>query len=82
MLELMLENEELDTRVLSLPANHELANLSDHINYWKFGYPAIYAGEAQNFQINFYGEQRLQLIKLKGAILMIGQNGKKKALST
>ena len=39
--ELMLENEEIDTLVISLPANHELAALSDHKNYWKFGYPAL-----------------------------------------
>ncbi len=39
--ELMWENEAIDTLVLSLPANHGLASLSDHKNYWRFDYPAL-----------------------------------------
>ncbi len=39
--ELMWENEEMDTRVISFPPNHHFARLSDHINYWQFGYQAV-----------------------------------------
>lgn len=38
---LMWENEEIDTYVISFPAKHGLAGLSDHKNYWNFGYPAL-----------------------------------------
>lgn len=38
---LMSENQEMDTRVISFPRNNHFASLSDHINYWKFGYKAV-----------------------------------------
>lgn len=31
----------LDVQRISLPATHSLAGLSDHRNYWHYGYPAV-----------------------------------------
>jgi len=63
--ELMLENEEIDTLVLSLPANHELANLSDHINYWKFGYPALMITDTAKIRNPHYHESSDTIDTLK-----------------
>jgi len=63
--QLMLENEEIDTLVLSLPANHELANLSDHINYWKFGYPALMITDTAKIRNPHYHESSDTIDTLK-----------------
>lgn len=39
--DLMLENEAIDTWLIELTRQDELAGLSDHINYWKYGYHAV-----------------------------------------
>lgn len=38
---LMSENKKMDCRVISFPFKRGLVGLSDHRNYWKFGYPAL-----------------------------------------
>ncbi|MGB1103513.1 MAG: M28 family peptidase [Crocinitomicaceae bacterium] len=38
----MLDNAEIDVQMISFPdANNSLSALSDHHNYWRFGYPAL-----------------------------------------
>jgi hypothetical protein len=39
--DLMIENEGIDTWMIELTVNDELAGLSDHKNYWRFGYNAV-----------------------------------------
>ncbi len=39
--ELMSENEEIDTWIINFPSKEGIAGLSDHINYWEFGYKAL-----------------------------------------
>jgi hypothetical protein len=38
---LMSENSKIDVQVISFPSGDGLAGMSDHANYWKFGYPAL-----------------------------------------
>jgi hypothetical protein len=38
---LMAEESEIDVQIINLPADNELADLSDHRNYLKFGYKAL-----------------------------------------
>jgi hypothetical protein len=38
---LMASRSKIDVQVVSFPAGDSLAGLSDHRNYWKFGYPAL-----------------------------------------
>jgi hypothetical protein len=38
---LMREHSQIDVQVISFPDWNGLAGLSDHMNYWKFGYPAL-----------------------------------------
>ena len=38
---LMSEHGQIDVQGISLPSTHSLAGLSDHMNYWHFGYPAL-----------------------------------------
>jgi Zn-dependent M28 family amino/carboxypeptidase len=38
---LMADQATVDVQQIDFPANEGLANMSDHINYWKFGYPAL-----------------------------------------
>jgi hypothetical protein len=37
----MAEESEVDVQIINLPADNELAGLSDHRNYLKFGYKAL-----------------------------------------
>ncbi|PRY12805.1 peptidase M28-like protein [Pontibacter ummariensis] len=39
--QLMSDGSAIDVQVISFPAAHGLAGMSDHRNYWKFGYPAL-----------------------------------------
>lgn len=38
---LMRENSQIDVQEISFPDWNGLAGLSDHMNYWKFGYPGL-----------------------------------------
>ncbi len=38
---LMAANSDIDVQSINLPASLPLAGLSDHRNYWKYGYPAV-----------------------------------------
>ncbi len=38
---LMAKDSEIDVQVIHFPASEGLAGLSDHRNYWRFGYPAL-----------------------------------------
>ncbi|HEY0741531.1 MAG TPA: M28 family peptidase [Chryseosolibacter sp.] len=38
---LMSADSGIDVQVISFPAGNSLAGLSDHRNYWEFGYPAL-----------------------------------------
>ena len=38
---LMSENSEIDVQIVNFPNNNDLACLSDHMNYWRFGYNAL-----------------------------------------
>lgn len=37
----MATNSEIDVQVVNFPSGNALAGLSDHRNYWKFGYHAL-----------------------------------------
>ena len=37
----MMKNSKIDVQVISFPSGDGLAGMSDHANYWKFGYPAL-----------------------------------------
>ncbi|MGV3504022.1 MAG: M28 family peptidase [Adhaeribacter sp.] len=39
--QLMSDGSGIDVQVISFPAGHGLAGLSDHSSYWRFGYPAL-----------------------------------------
>lgn len=38
---LMAENSGIDVQIANLPPYHKWAGMSDHLNYWKFSYPAL-----------------------------------------
>ena len=38
---LMSEGSGIDVQIANLPPYHEWAEMSDHMNYWKFSYPAL-----------------------------------------
>jgi Zn-dependent M28 family amino/carboxypeptidase len=39
--ELMRETAGIDVQLISFPNAYSLAGMSDHLNYWQFGYPAL-----------------------------------------
>lgn len=39
--QLMSHNSEIDVQLISFPDNNDLACLSDHMNFWRFGYNAL-----------------------------------------
>jgi Zn-dependent M28 family amino/carboxypeptidase len=39
--QLMRKGSGIDVQLINFPENASLASMSDHMNYWKFGYPAL-----------------------------------------
>jgi len=44
--DLMEEDSGIDVQLANLPAYHQWAGMSDHLNYWKFSYPALMINDA------------------------------------
>jgi len=44
--DLMEEDSGIDVQLANLPAYHKWAGMSDHLNYWKFSYPALMINDA------------------------------------
>ncbi|MBT6439006.1 MAG: M28 family peptidase [Flavobacteriales bacterium] len=47
----------IDVQVISFPSSGDLAGLSDHRNYWKFGYPALMINDTSFIRNPNYHEQ-------------------------
>ena len=55
--ELMSKDSGIDVQVISFPSSGDLAGLSDHRNYWEFGYPALMINDTSFIRNPNYHEQ-------------------------
>jgi Zn-dependent M28 family amino/carboxypeptidase len=55
--ELMSRGSAIDVQVISFPSSGDLAGLSDHRNYWEFGYPALMINDTSFIRNPNYHEQ-------------------------
>jgi len=54
---LMAEGSGIDVQIANLPPYHRWAGMSDHLNYWKFSYPALMINDTSFLRNPHYHEK-------------------------
>lgn len=69
----MKKVNEVDTQVIHFPDKNGYASMSDHLNYWKFGYPALMINDTSFLRNKNYHQKTdtidtLDFAKMRGVI--------------